>query len=101
VYNIGLTGAADSAFFCPIHRGGLDFYCALALLRRIGLDILTVDWSLRLDDRLDMAFRQLELKNPINMISQILLVSLIMLSLNHQNYKQLSNEAVFLTPAGL
>ena len=35
------------------------------------------------------------------MISQILLVSLIMLSLNHQNYKQLSNEAVFLTPAGL
>ena len=48
---VGLTSAADSA-------SSLDFYYALASLRLIGLIVLVVDWTSRLDDSLDMASRR-------------------------------------------
>ena len=81
---VGLTGAANPALLRPICRGDhLDawniFYLTLAPLRLIGLVILMVDWTWRLDDRLDIAswrwIRHVQsypwdLKTPTNVISQ-------------------------------
>ena len=53
---IGLTGAAESATSHPICRG--DLLDTLTPLRRIGLVILMVDWTWRLDDGLDIASRR-------------------------------------------
>ena len=47
---IGLTGAAETTSSRPIRRGD-----HLDPLRLIGLVILMVDWTWRLDDRLDIA----------------------------------------------
>ena len=74
----------------------LDFYYILTPLRMIGLVILMVDWTWRLDDRLNIAswrwIRRVE-SYPwdlkiLQVWSHKLINKLIMLSLNHQNHKQ-------------
>ena len=112
------TGATVCCIHCPTCRCGhldipnifsLFFHCDFISLWWVGHLVSTVYWTSRLIVALDISSQRcigrlemvwtssMEPKNPINVISQTLLVSLIILSLNHQNHKQWPNGVIFLT----